>query len=376
MTKRMFIMLGIAALILGGIFGFQLFKAKMMKKFFAANQAPPVAVTAMKADFQTWKPSLNAVGSLRAVHGTDVTGEIAGLVRTVNFKSGDEVREGQVLVQLNADADIAQLKSLESLTELARTLYERDKAQFAVQAVSQATVDTDAFDFKSKQAQVAQQAALVEKKTIRAPFSGRLGISTITPGQYVNPGDKIVTLQSLDPIYVDFFVPQQKLTRISLGQSVRVTTDTYPGRSFAGKVTVINPKVDTETRNIQLEAVIPNPRHELLPGMFASVNVEDGAEQRYLTLPQTAVTFNPYGETVYIVEEGKEKDGKPAAQTVRQTFVKVGETRGDQVAILDGIKPGDMVATSGQLKLRNGSGVVINNKVQPSNDISPKPVDQ
>jgi membrane fusion protein, multidrug efflux system len=376
MAKRMVIMLVSVGLLFGGIFGYQYFKAQMVKKFMAAMKAPPATVTAMKAELQPWQPQLGAVGNLRAVHGVDVTSEIAGLVREVRFRSGDEAEDGQVLVQLNADTDVALLRSLEAAAELARTTYERDKAQFAVQAVSRATLDADAADLKSKEAQVAQQAAVVDKKTIRAPFAGRLGINTVNLGQYINPGDKIVTLQSLDPIYADFYLPQQQLSRLRLGQTVTATTDTYPGRVFGGKITAINPKVDPETRNVQVEATIANPRHELLPGMYASVTVEAGEVQRYLTLPQTAVTFNPYGESVYLIEEGAVgANGKPIL-TAKQTFVTIGSTRGDQVAILEGIKPGDTVVTSGQLKLKNGSTVIIDNAVQPRNDAAPMPADQ
>ncbi|MCL5024213.1 MAG: efflux RND transporter periplasmic adaptor subunit [Nitrospirae bacterium] len=376
MIKRMVIMLVAMGLLFGGIFGYHALKSRMMKKSMASMQAPPVTVSATKAEYATWQKQLRAVGTLRAVRGVDVTTEIAGLVRTLHFASGDGVKEGEVLVQLNADSDIAQLRSLEASAELALTVYERDKKQFAVQAVSQATLDADAADLKSKRAQVAQQAALVEKKTIRAPFAGRLGISTVNPGQYINAGDKIVTLQALDPIYVDFYLPQQELSRIALRQKAAASTDTYPERTFAGKITSINPKVDPDTRNVQVEATFGNPKHELFPGMFASIEVEAGAAKRYLTLPQTAVTFNPYGETVFIVEEGGTGPGGKPVLKVRQAFVTVGGTRGDQVAILKGIREGDTVVTSGQLKLKNGSAVIINNQVAPTNEAAPRPVDE
>ena len=375
MTKRMVIMLVAVGLLFGGIFGYKAFYAQMVNKLTGSAQ-PPLTVSTIKAEVHSWQPELKAVGSLRAVRGVDVTSEISGLVRTVHFNSGDEVKAGQLLVQLNADSDIAQLRSLEAAAELSHTVYERDKKQFAAQAISQATLDADAADLKVKGAQVAQQAAAVDKKTLCAPFAGRLGISTVNPGQYVNPGDKIVTLQSLDSIYLDFYLPQQELSRISLGQTVIATTDTYVGRTFNGKITTINPKVDPDTRNIQIEATITNLKHELLPGMYASAEVRAGSVQRYLTLPQTAVTFNPYGETVFIVEEdAKGPDGKPIL-TARQTFVTVGPTRGDQIAILKGIKEGETVVTSGQLKLKNGSRVIINNQVRPSNEAAPKPPEQ
>jgi membrane fusion protein (multidrug efflux system) len=375
MTKRMVIMLLIVGVLFGGIFGFLAFRARMTKKYMTFKP-PPAVVTAIKAESVPWQPQLKAIGSLRAVLGVDVTSEISGLIRSVLFKPGEEVKEGQILVKLNADSDRAQLQALEAAAELAQTAYERDKKQFAVQAVSQATLDAEAADLKSKLALVAQQQALVYKKTISAPFAGRLGISTVNQGQYVNAGDKIVTLQALGSIYADFFLPQQQLSRIARGQTVVVTTDTYPGRAFPGKITTINPKVDPETRNFQVEALIANPKHELLPGMYAMIDIRAGAIQHYLTVPQTAVTYNPYGDTVYIAQEsGKGPDNKPLL-TVKQTFVTLGPTRGDQVAILTGVKDGDMVVTSGQLKLRNGSAVIINNQVQPSNEEAPKPKDQ
>ena len=318
MILGMVIMLLIVGVVFGGIFGYKAFQARMSRRAMASQKMPPVTVTAVRAEMKTWQPQLQAVGNLRAVRGVDVTSEIAGLVRSVQFKSGEEVKAGQILVQLNADADIAQLRSLEAAAELAQLIWDRDRKQYAVQAVSQATLDADAADVKSKQAQVAQQAAVVEKKTIRAPFAGRLGISMVNPGQYVNPGDKIVTLQSLDDLYIDFSLPQQELSQISPGQSVIATIDAYPGQTFSGRITTINPKVETDSRNVQVEATFINPGHKLLPGMFASVRVQAGKVQRYLTLPQTAVSYNPYGETVYLVEgkrQGSRRETDPVSQT-------------------------------------------------------------
>jgi membrane fusion protein (multidrug efflux system) len=376
MKRRMLIMLAIVGLLFGGIFGFQIFKMQMIKKSMASQQIPPSTVSTIRAAIQPWQPELSAVGTLRAVRGVDVTTEISGLVRTIHFKSGDSVKAGQILVQLNADSDIAQLRSSEASAELARLVFERDKKQFVVKAVSQAVLDADDADLKSKRAIVAEQTAIVAKKRIQAPFSGRLGITTVNPGQYLNPGDKIVTLQSLDNLYADFSLPQQDLPSLSLGQKVIVTTDSYPGRNFIGKISSINPKVDPETRNVQIEATIANPGHVLLPGMFASVQVQAGTIQKYLTVPQTAVAFNPYGETIFVVQEGeKGMDGKPGL-IAKQVFVTTGATRGDQVAILKGIREGDIVVTAGQLKLKNGSPVIINNKIVPSDEKAPKPVDE
>ncbi len=376
MIKRMIVMLVAVALIFGGIFGFQAYKAHMIDKAMATRKPPPVTVTAMKAQTEPWQPKLEAIGSLRAVQGVDVTSEIAGLVQTVSFQSGDQVQAGQLLIQLNADADIAQLHALEAAANLAGTIYQRDKKQFAIQAVSQATLDADASDLKGKKALAAQQAAMVIKKTIRAPFAGKLGITTVNPGQYINPGDKIVTLQNLDSLYVDFYLPQKDLARITPDQEVSAMVDTFPGRIFSGRITAINAKVDPATRNALIEATIENPKHKLLPGMFTTIEVKAGTVEHYLTLPQTAVTYNPYGDTVYIIEKGSNSGQSKPQLTARQVFVTLGLTRGDQVAILKGVREDDMVVTSGQLKLKNGSQVIVNNKIQPSNEAAPLPQDE
>jgi membrane fusion protein (multidrug efflux system) len=380
MKKRMTIMLIVVGLLVGGLVGFNVFKGIMMQKYMGKGGLPPATVTAMKADYQVWQPQLNAVGTLRAVRGVDVTTEVAGLVRSIEFKAGDEVRAGQVLAQLNADSDVALLHSLEAAADLAAIVYERDKAQLAAEVISKAQVDTDAGDLKSKRAQVAQQQAVVEKKILRAPFAGKLGISIVNPGQYLNPADKLVTLQTLDPIYVDFNLPQQQLPQVAIGQALTLTTDTYPGVAFVGKINAINTKIDTNTRNVQVEATMPNAKRQLLPGMFASVRVNSGDENRYLTLPQTAITFNPYGNTVFVVKASDKKEDKDekgnAKLLAQQVFVTTGPTRGDQVAILKGIEPGVQVVTSGQVKLKNGTPLIIDNKVQPSNSPDPKPQEQ
>src|SRR5256886_14256514 len=244
MKKRMTIMLIAVGLLVGGLVGFNFFKGYMMQKYMASTPVPAATVSAMTADYQQWQPQLSAVGTLRAVRGVDVTTEVAGLVRSINFKSGDEVKAGQVLAQLNADSDIAQLHSLEAAAELASTVYERDKAQLAAEVISKAQVDTDAGDLKSKRAQVAQQQAVVEKKTLRAPFAGKLGISIVNPGQYLNPADKLVTSQTIDPIYVDFYLPQQQLPQAAIGQTVTPTTDTSQAIPFTGRLNAINPNID------------------------------------------------------------------------------------------------------------------------------------
>jgi len=371
--KPMIIMLICVCLLFGGIFGYQAFKAQMIKKYMSTMTAPAATVSAMAVSYQDWQPTSRAAGTLRALNGVDVTAEVNGLIRSIHFVPGAAVKAGDLLVELNSDPDVARLHALEAAADLARTVNKRDQAQYAIQAVSEATVDTSAADLKDKEAQVAQQVAVVAQKTIRAPFDGRLGVSAVNVGQYMNPGDKIVTLQALDPIYADFHMPQQALAYLAVGQSVVLTTDTYPGRTFMGKITTIDPKVDADTRNVQIEATVPNVNNELLPGMFATVEVTTGAPQRYLTVPQTAVSFNPYGEVIFVVNEsGKDKDGKPKL-TVAQTFVTSGDKRGDQVAIVQGLKEGQQIVTSGQLKLKNGGEVVINNQVVPNDNPNPNP---
>jgi membrane fusion protein, multidrug efflux system len=376
-AKRMVIMLVAVGLVLGALVGFNAFKNYMIAKSMANAPVPPATVSAMRAEYRLWQPRLSAVGTLRAVRGVDVTTEVAGLVRSLEFKSGDEVRSGHVLARLNADSDVALLHSLEAAAELAQTVYDRDKAQLAAQAVSKAQVDADAADLKSRRAQVAQQAALVAKKTIRAPFAGKLGINLVNPGQYLNPGDRLVTLQQTDPLFVDFYLPQRQLSRVALGQRLTLSTDAYRDRSFEGKITAINPKVDTATRNVQIEGTVPNPKRLLLPGMFADVTVSAGGEVRYLTLPQTAVAYNPYGDIVFLVKATGQKDehGNPKL-AAQQVFVTTGPRRGDQVAILKGVEPGQQVVTSGQGKLKNGTPLIINNAVQPADSPNPHPQEQ
>jgi membrane fusion protein (multidrug efflux system) len=244
-------------------------------------------------------------------------------------------------------------------------------------AISQSDYDTAKADLEEAKANVDMQTALLAKKTIRAPFSGTLGITTMNPGEYINAGETLVTLQQLDPIFLDFDLPQQSLSVVRTGQKVTARLDAYPNRTFEGSITAINPKVDTDTRNVRIEARISNPEHSLVPGMYTRVQVAAGSTQRYLTLPQTAVTFNPYGSTVFLVEKkpAAKAGGKPVLEA-KQTFVTTGPTRGDQVAVLKGIKQGDIVVTSGQLKLKNGTPLVIDNSVQPANNPNPTPQEQ
>lgn len=372
----MIIMLVIVGGLFALIFGYKIFKNMMIGRWMASHGAPVVYVSVIEATHSKWQPQLKASGSVRAILGVNITTEMAGMIRDIHFKPGAMVKKGELLVQLDIDADLAQLHVYEANAALASITYKRDKSQYAFKAISKATLDSDEANLKSTEAQVAQQKAMIQKKTIRAPFSGHLGISAVNPGQYLNPGDKVTMLQTLDPVYVDFYVPQQSISTVKVGQKVNVTVDSIPGKLFPGKITTVDPGVDAAVRNVQVEATLPNALLALTPGMFVSVAVDTGGAVDHLTLPQTAITFNPYGETVFIVKE-KEKDakGQPVLM-VTQSFVKTGEKRGDQVVILTGVKEGDKVVTGGQLKLKNGSIVAINNNVLPVNETAPQPVDE
>jgi membrane fusion protein (multidrug efflux system) len=376
MTKRMIIMLIAVGVVFGGVFGFQIFKNAMIKKFMSAMPQPPQTVSTVTAAVQEWQPQIEAVGSLRAVNGADLAFEVSGIVRELHFKSGDDVAAGDILLTLRGDDDIAKLEALKATAALSEIVHQRDQEQFKIKAVSQATLDADGANLKNAKAQVAEQQAVVDKKTLRAPFAGHLGVRVVDIGQYISAGTAVVTLQALDPIYADFFLPQQALNQIRLEQVVTIKIDTYPNGDFAGTITAINPKVDPATRNVQVRATLKNPDRLLLPGMYASVNVAAGGKQRYLTLPQTAVTYNPYGETIYVVDDkGHDPQGRPQL-IARQVFVTAGLKRGDQVAILSGVEEGQAVVTAGQMKLRNGSTLVIDNTIRPTADANPTPIDQ
>jgi membrane fusion protein (multidrug efflux system) len=325
---------------------------------------------------QEWSTRLEAVGSARAVNGANLSSQVSGIVSALHFESGADVKEGTLLVELMAADDIAHLEALKATAALAKITYERDRRLVTTHAVSQQTVDTDEWTLKGDEAQVAQQQALVDYKSIKAPFSGRLGIRQVDLGQYLAAGTSIATLQQLDPIYVDFYLPQQALAQIKVGQQVTAKVDTWPDATFSGTISAINSLVDAATRNVQVRATLENHELKLLPGMFITVSIDVGAPQSYVTLPQTAIAYNSYGNIAYVIEsKGKNEQGQQQL-LARQTFVTTGATRGDQVAVLTGIKDGDIVVTAGQVKLRNGTPVTVNNTVQPSNDPDPKPAEQ
>jgi len=372
LRKRMIWMLIGVFVLMGLIIGFNLFKTIMIKKYLAGAGSPPASVTTMVVSDDEWQPQLTASGSLRAFRGVELSTEINGIVKNVYAKSGMDVKEGYLLMAMVQDSDRAQLQALQAQADLAKIVNERDRQQLAIEAISKNAFDSSSADYKAKSAQVDQQAALVAKKNLKAPFSGRVGVVSINPGQFINSGDKIMTLQTIGPIFVDFTIPQSLVAQIKKDQIVRVNSDAFGDQFFKGKITAISPKVDPNTRNIQVEALVSNPDKKLLPGMFTNLKIDSGEKLRYITVPQTAVTYNPYGSVIYIAKQGKDKDGKDSLEAL-QVFVTTGPTRGDQVAILKGIKVGDTIVTSGQLKLKNGTPLIVNNAVVPANNPNPKP---
>lgn len=369
MVKRMLIMLIAVGLVLGGVFGFHVFKAGIIEKVMASLANRPQTVSTGHATIEAWQTALSAVGTLRAVNGSVLALQQPGIVTEIDFKSGDDVQKGQVLLRLRADDDIAKLQALQAVAQQAQIVLARDQKQFRAQAVSQATLDSDGATVKNDLAQVAQQKAVVDQKILRAPFAGHIGIRSVDLGQFLAAGAAVVSLQALDPIYADYFVPQQALGRLKVGQKVTVDVDTYPDQHFPGEITAISPLVDSASRNVQIRATLANADRRLLPGMFATLAVTLGQQQRLVTVPQTAIAYNSYGDTIYTVIPSAAGSKQLIA---RQGFVTTGATRGDQVAVLKGLKAGDEIVTSGQLKLHNGAPVVVNNKVQPSDSAAPK----
>lgn len=371
MIKRMTIMLSMMAVVFGGLYGFQTFKDMMIRKAIGAMSNPAQVISTTVAETAPWQSSLSSVGSLRAVNGADLALQASGIVQSIQFGSGDAVAEGQPLLQLVATDDIAKLQSLQATAENYVIVVKRDEDQIKFNAVSQATLDSDRANLKNARALVDQQKAIVEQKTLKAPFAGRLGIRAVDLGQFLSAGTTIVTLQSLDPIYVDFYLPQQALASISIGQDVTATVDAFPGERFTGQISAVNSKVDTGSRNVQVRATIRNNPARLLPGMFAKIDIAVGKPEQIVTVPLTAIVNNAYGDLVYVVDGIHDGQG-----TARQMFVKTRPAKGDHIAVTDGLKPGESVVIAGQIKLRNGSPVRIDNSHIPVAEAAPTIVDR
>jgi membrane fusion protein (multidrug efflux system) len=368
----MIVMLTVTLLIVAalGFVKFQQIQTAMAQG--AAFQAPPEAVTTIVAQQEEWPATLNVIGTMAAVQGVTVSADLPGTVDRILFDSGHAVRAGDVLAVLDTRQEQAQLKAIEARLELARTTFDRMQGLLDERVISQAEFDRATADYRQSEAQLGEIRAVIQRKTIRAPFSGILGLRQLNLGQYLAGGDPLVTLQSLDPIYVNFGVPQQSVGQVPVGRVVRVRAGEDAVIERTGRVTAIDSIVDEATRNIQVQATLANPDRKLRPGMFVQTEVALGPGRSVVALPASAISYAPYGDSVFVVSEMKDADGR-VYRGVRQQFVKLGPARGDQVAVLSGIKAGDEVVTSGVFKLRNGAAVQINNSVRPANSPAPTP---
>ena len=374
MKKRMLLMLGVVAVVLGGLATWKFQQVQAAMAGGASYQPPPEAVTTAIAAERPWDAGLEAIGTVTAVHGVTVAADLPGLVERISFDSGRRVREGEVLVRLDSRQEQAQLAAAESQRELAKIHLDRMEGLRAKGVTSQAELDAARADHAQAQARVGEIRATIARKTIRAPFSGALGIRQVDLGQYLSGGDPIVPLQSLDPVHVDFAVPQQELGRLPVGTTVRLTgdgvaTDLAP---LEGRVTAVDSVVDASTRNVRVRATVANPQGLLRPGMFVEVEALVGGDRRLVTVPATAVSYAPYGDSVFVVEELEGPEGG-TYRGVRQQFVELGGSRGDLVAVVSGLEPGEEVVTSGVFKLRQGAAVVVDNEVQPGDSLKPRP---
>jgi membrane fusion protein, multidrug efflux system len=374
MAKRMFLMLAVMVVVIGGL-GFVKFRQiQAGMAAGAAFQPPPEAVTTIVAQQEAWPATLTAIGTMVAVQGVTVGADLPGTVGRISFESGRSVRKGDVLAELDTRQERAQLAAIEAQRDLARLNYTRMKGLLGDRVISQAEFDRATAEQKQTDAQVGEILAAIEKKTIRAPFSGVLGLRQVNLGQYLAAGEPVVPLQSLDPIYVNFGVPQQDVGQIRLGHRVRVTSADISSAESAARVTAVDSTVDQATRNVQVQATLANPVGRLRPGMFVQTELQLGSNRSVVALPASAVSYAPFGDSVFIVTDLKGENGQ-TYRGVRQQFVKLGGARGDQIAIVSGVAAGDEVVTSGVFKLRNGAAVVVNNKMQPGNKKAPKPED-
>jgi membrane fusion protein (multidrug efflux system) len=372
MAKRMIVMLVVTALFVAGL-GFVKFKQiQTAMAQGAAFQPPPEAVTTTVAVQEQWPAALTAIGTVVAVQGVTVSADLPGTVDRIAFESGQPVHEGDVLALLDTRQERAQLAAAEAQRDLARVNFDRLQGLLNEKVISRAEFDRATAEQRQTDARVGEIRATIERKTIRAPFSGVLGLRQVNLGQYLSAGDALVTLQSLSPIHVNFGVPQQTAGDARVGRSVHIIVGDAPGPRLEGRVTALDSTVDPATRNVQVQATLANPGGLLKPGMFVQAEVALGAASAAISLPASAISYAPYGDSVFVVSDMKTADGI-AYKGVRQQFVKLGGTRGDQVAVTAGLQPGEEVVTSGVFRLRNGAAVLVNNKVKPTNNPTPKP---
>jgi len=375
MKSRIAIGILVVLVVFGALAGVKTLQIKKLIENGKAFVPPPESVSSAVVREDKWQGSLTAIGSVAAVQGVTITPELPGLVREVAFDSGAVVRKDDLLVRLDTTAEEAQLRALEAQADLARINVERERTLRSQNLVSQAELDTAEATLKQTTANADAVRATIEKKTIRAPFAGRLGLRQVNLGQYLDAGKPIVVLQSLEPVYVEFSLPQQELAQLKTGMRVGITTDAYPGRHFEGKLTAITPNLDQSTRSVGLQATLENPDHLLRPGMFARVAVFLSQEQEVLVIPATAVLSAPYGDSVYVIEPNSGTNGASSGLVVRQQFVRVGPPHGDFLSVKSGLKPGERIVSSGIFKLRNGMAVIENNEIVPKSDLAPRPSD-
>lgn len=374
MLKRMVLMLTVVAVLVGGL-GFAKFKQIQAAIAQGASfQPPPTAVTTIVAQQESWPTTVDVIGTVEAIQGVTVSADLPGTVAKIHFDSGEWVHEGDILVELDTRQEQAQLAEMEAQRDLARINYGRTQQLVNAGVLAKSEYDNVNAQQKVTEGQVGDIRATIARKTIRAPFSGVLGIRQANVGQYLAAGQAIVSLQSLNPIYVNFGVPQQTTAQVGIGRTLRITSNDFPGLQFTGRVTALDSVVSESTRNLQVQTTLSNPQNKLRPGMFVQVSMGLGASTPVVALPASAINYAPYGDSVFIVTDLKDNKGN-TYKGVRQQIVKLGGSRGDQVGVVSGINPGDEVVTSGVFKLRNGAAVQINNKIQPDNNPHPKPED-
>jgi membrane fusion protein, multidrug efflux system len=351
-------------------------KAFQFRKMGASPMTmPPTTVSSAVVKEEDWAPTLSAVGSISAVQGAIVSTELGGIVSEVGFQSGSEAKKGEVLLKLDSSSEEALLHTAEADLELARANLQRERDLAARKVVSKQELDAAESTFGQKQGTVDNMRAFIAKKQVRAPFDGQLGIRQVNVGQMINSGQQVVSLQALDPLYVDFALPQQELSKLAPGLEALVRTDAVPGREFKGKLTALNSMVDTVTRNVTLQATFENPDHALKPGMFVKINIALPEKGKTLVIPGSAVSYAPYGDSVFVIDKKKDPKTGKETQTLRQAFVRVGEARGDFISVTQGLKAGDEVVSTGVFKLRNGMAVTINNDLAPKPLMNPTPAD-
>lgn len=374
-SKRKPLFLAIAGLVALVVLVFGIKVLQIAKMMNSPVVMPATTVSSTTVREEDWAPALSAVGSVSAVQGAIVSTELGGVVADVTFQNGAVAKKGDVLLKLDSSAEEGQLHTAEADLELARANLQRTKDLAARKVVSKQELDAAQGAFGQKQGTVDNMRSMIVKKQVHAPFDGQLGIRQVNVGQMINSGQQVVQLTALDPVYVDFALPQQELSQLTAGYEARVQTDAAPGREFKGKVTAINSMVDNITRNVTLQATLENPDHVLRPGMFVKVEVILPEKSKTLVIPGSAVSYAPYGNSVFVIDKKKDPKTGKESQSLRQAFIRIGEARGDFVAITDGLKAGDQVVSTGVFKLRNGMNVVINNDLAPKPQLNPTPAD-